>query len=313
MADSNSAVTGPASAVPLFSVVIPTYNRAAIIGKAVESVLAQTCRDFEIVVVDNGGSDNTKQVLEQYRNPSIRYHWQRGTGGPAGPRNTGIRLARGTYVAFLDSDDWWYPEKLAKVKQALDAHPGAALIHHPVDVIMRSTMKPVYTTKAKGPAVFSAYEDLLIEDNYIATSSAVVLRSAVLDLGGFREDDLLVAVEDFDLWLRLARQGYAFVPIPERLGALSQWEGNLSSLESPKRMARLEYLVSQHLPHLPPYSPARKGAEGNLSFQRARFFHSQGKFMAAIAQYLKCLPGVVPVCKAKALAGILLCLARIRR
>ena len=101
---------------PFFSVIIPTFNRAVKLRACLKSVLSQTFTDFEIVIIDDGSTDNTKNIiLTEYEDARIRYFWQKGSGSPAHPRNQGIRKARGAWVAFLDSDDVWYPEKLDNV------------------------------------------------------------------------------------------------------------------------------------------------------------------------------------------------------
>lgn len=96
---------------PFFSVVIPTYNRVGILNRSIDSVLGQAFSDFELIIIDNGSTDHTGEWLKQnYSDPRIRYHYQQGTGSPAGPRNTGIRLAKGQWICFLDSDDLWRPQ-----------------------------------------------------------------------------------------------------------------------------------------------------------------------------------------------------------
>src|ERR1700742_3928224 len=103
---------------PFFSVIIPIYNRAGKLTKAVRSVLAQTCQDFEIIVVDDGSTDGPKEVLDQIGDPRIRYCYQQNRGGGAA-RNRGIDLARGRFIAPLDSDDQFLPHHLEVMKAML--------------------------------------------------------------------------------------------------------------------------------------------------------------------------------------------------
>lgn len=112
---------------PTVSVIIPTYNRAKILGKVIQSVLDQTYKDFEIIIVDDGSTDDTKQVLAQYKNKII-YIYQENQGG-AVARNTGINHANGKYIAFLDSDDLWFPQKLKKQVEILEQHDDFALVY----------------------------------------------------------------------------------------------------------------------------------------------------------------------------------------
>lgn len=112
---------------PSVSVIINTYNRASLIGRAIESVLAQTYTDFELIIVDDGSTDNTCDVVATYQDPRIIYEWVE-NGERSRARNIGINLSRGKYVAFLDSDDWYLPNKLLLQVAALESSPEAGLV-----------------------------------------------------------------------------------------------------------------------------------------------------------------------------------------
>lgn len=114
---------------PFFSIIIPTYQRAHLIGTAVESVLAQTFTDWELIIIDDGSTDGTAETLgPAMTDPRLQYHWQPNAGRSAA-RNVGIDRASGSYVCFLDSDDMWLPHHLAVLHHNCMAHPGPA-IHH---------------------------------------------------------------------------------------------------------------------------------------------------------------------------------------
>ena len=102
---------------PFFSIIIPTFNRADILPATIKSVLIQSLQDFEILIIDNGSTDNTERVVTDLCDRRIRYLKIDPTGGPATPRNIGIANALGSWLAFLDSDDLWYPDKLSLVKE----------------------------------------------------------------------------------------------------------------------------------------------------------------------------------------------------
>ena len=108
---------------PKVSVIIPTYNRAHLVGRAIRSVLNQTYQDFEIIVVDDGSTDNTEEVVKSFNDPRIRYIRHEKNRGGSAACNTGIRAARGEYIAFQDSDDEWLPEKLEKQMQVFENTP----------------------------------------------------------------------------------------------------------------------------------------------------------------------------------------------
>src|SRR3989344_2261209 len=100
----------------MVSVIIPTYNRASLLSRAIESVINQTFKDFELIIVDDGSIDNTRDIVEGFRrmDARVKYLRQENSGTPAGPLNTGIKYAKGQYAAFLDDDDEWLPSKLEK-------------------------------------------------------------------------------------------------------------------------------------------------------------------------------------------------------
>ncbi|HKK53946.1 MAG TPA: glycosyltransferase family A protein [Patescibacteria group bacterium] len=106
---------------PKISVIIPTYNRANFLPRAIKSVLNQTFKDFELIIVDDGSTDNTKEVINNYlkNDDRIKYIYQQNSGGPPKPKNTGIKIAKGEYIAFLDSDDEWFKDKLKKTNRTL--------------------------------------------------------------------------------------------------------------------------------------------------------------------------------------------------
>ena len=191
---------------PRVSVVIPAYAAAAFIELTLDSVAAQTYRDFEIVVVDDGSPDDTKAVVDRWlartgaRGTCIR----RPNGRIAAARNTGLKAASGDLVALLDHDDLWRPEKLALCVAEFDAHPETALVGHHTDVVEDGK---VIRVERKGPASSSMYDRLLFEANAVAPSAAVFRRDKALEIGGFREAPQFNTVEDYDFWMRLAKTG----------------------------------------------------------------------------------------------------------
>lgn len=188
----------------LVSVVIPAYESATYIHRALDSVFAQTFRDFEVILVNDGSPDS--DLLEQNLRPydgRIRYIRQRNQG-PSGGRNTGILQAQGKYVAFLDSDDTWSPEHLANQTALLLKDPSLGLVYS--DYILLKGQTPTgnaFSQQPQSPVV--SFESLVVEDSCVGTSSAVASRQAMIDAGLF--DLRFKRCEDFDLWLRMAFQG----------------------------------------------------------------------------------------------------------
>jgi glycosyltransferase involved in cell wall biosynthesis len=187
---------------PLISVIIPTYNRAGLLVEAIGSVLIQTLADYELIVVDDGSTDETAGAVAGIGDPRIRLVAQAHHGLPARARNEGIERARGRYLAFLDSDNLWDATKLADQMAALGERPGWRWCHTGLRCIdMDGHPHPWQPTPRFAPEGWIA-ELLLRRREGVNSSSVVVERSFVLEVGGF--DETFVWGEDYDLWVRLA-------------------------------------------------------------------------------------------------------------
>jgi glycosyltransferase involved in cell wall biosynthesis len=194
--------------VPRVSVIIPTYNRAVLVREAVTSVLAQTYRDFEVLVVDDGSTDDTTAALAGYQ--EIQVHRHRRRRGVAAARNTGLAAARGEWLAFLDSDDLWLPDKLARQMAHLENQPDLLVSQTDETWVRRGVRvnQPLSHRKVGGWIFMPSLARCLV------SPSAVILHRRLLEAhGGF--DETLPAAEDYDLWLRLTwRYEVGLVPEP---------------------------------------------------------------------------------------------------
>ncbi len=214
-----AVAVAPAGRAPRVSVVIPTYNRTEPLRRAVASVLGQTFRDLEVLVVDDGSSDGRAlAVLDGLGDPRIRVLRLAENRGASRARNAGILGARGEWVAFLDSDDEWLPEKLerqmARLERGRGRDPGTAVVYCPA--LSRSSAGAGHVIPAGEPSEGDVLDELLHMNRRPPTASAyVVERSARLSVGGF--DESLPSAQDIDLWLRLARASHRFVAVPEPL------------------------------------------------------------------------------------------------
>jgi hypothetical protein len=191
-----SSNDGPGSA-PSVSVIIPTYQRRDSLRRAIESVLAQTYEDFELLVVDDGSTDGTAGAIIGL-DARVRYVWQENRG-VAAARNTGVRLAHAPIIAFLDSDDNWRSQHLAVVAEALARHPEAVLVCTRPRFLVSGRVRAGHTR------VLDALPLLLVENFVGLPSSVAVRKSAFVAVGGF--DEGFVVSEARELWLRLATQG----------------------------------------------------------------------------------------------------------
>lgn len=199
--------------VPKVSVVIPTFNRCELVQLAIDSVLSQTFQDLEIIVVDDGSTDGTDQALQKYGS-QIKYVFQ-DNAGESVAREQGVALSSGEYIAFLDSDDIWLPEKLARQIDVLITHPRVGFVYcwaYMIDSRGSHLPRPPLGY-GLNPSVMTLGQ--LLENNYIvAPGSSLVIRREVYDAAhGY--DQMIQFAEDWDLCLRLAvRHEFACVAIP---------------------------------------------------------------------------------------------------
>jgi len=181
------------------SVIIPTYNRAHVLKSAVDSVLAQTFQDFELLIIDDGSTDNTREFVATTYGDRVRYVYQENRGVSCA-RNLGIRRSSGEFIALLDSDDAWMPEKLERQIEAMALHPDISLCHTE-EIWIRNGVRvnPKKKHRKYGGSIFPYCLPLCV----ISPSSAVLRRSIFDEVGMF--DETLPACEDYDLWLRITR------------------------------------------------------------------------------------------------------------
>jgi glycosyltransferase involved in cell wall biosynthesis len=241
---------------PTVSVIIPAYNAAKVVGRAIDSALRQTAPPLEILVVDDGSTDETAAVVGSFP-PPVRLIAKE-NGGPASARNLGARRARGEWLALLDADDWWLPTKLERqLSCATSADIG--VIHG-----LTNTSRPSVPQEI-------AFDDLWAY-NWIANSSVVVRRSVFEALGGLNEDRRLISVEDYNLWLRIAAAGWRIVTCPEALTHYNAGIGISSNLERFLRASLHNLSVLEKALRLPPERVESKRTELYDEFGRSALF-----------------------------------------
>ena len=243
---------------PTFSIIIPTYNHGHLISKCLQSLLDQTLTSWEAIVVNNFSDDDTISVVHGFADPRIQLINFRNNGIIAASRNEGLRRSSGAYIAFLDSDDWWYPEKLEVVQNAM---ARADVVHHDCDVY---TTRGKQLLKLRGRQLKKpVFVDLMTRGNPVINSSVCVRQAILKKAGGFSEEPALVSMEDFDLWLRIAQITEEFAHIPRVLGAYWVWEGNVS--KSPERfISTYPVIMNRYKDRLQPDD--RKEAENFESY-----------------------------------------------
>ncbi len=263
--------------MPRFSVVIPAFNASQTVVAAVRSVLAQTERDLEVVVVDDGSADDTADVVEQLDDPRLRVVRQP-NGGPAKARNAGIALSAGEYVSFLDSDDLLLPDYLELAGAALDggvrpgfAYTDAYVLYADRRLIARGTAMERQRPPVPPPADSPTFLLELLRRNFVYYA-AVVPRTVLDEVGGFEER--AIRSEDYELWLSVVSSGYTPVRLPGLHAVYRLHDGQRST--SREMMARglwsiFERLDMDRMPtkaHRDLLDRRRKEAEQEVRLQR---------------------------------------------
>jgi len=264
-------------ATPFFSVIVPVFNRASVLDATLRSVLAQTCQDFEIIVIDDGSSDNPRAVVEKLSDPRIRFIRQENQGGGIA-RNTGINAAQGCYIAPLDSDDTFLPHHLQSMKTLLDGTEN--VVGYARILVDRGDGR----TMLKPPRAIRADEDMgeytLCERGFVPTITTVVAREMAQRV---RYHPKLRAAEDVDFAIRLALEGCTFRML-EAPGAV--WRDHDDPSRASARNTANEFgaWLAQMKPHL-----TASAWHGGRGWPYAKMLAHNGRKMEALRLYLAAL------------------------
>ena len=268
--------------MPFFSVVLITYNRADLLPRCIDSVINQTFKDWELIIVDNYSEDGSKELIENYmsnesRISLIQVH---NNNVLAYSRNIGIRAARGKYICILDSDDWYTTDKLQVVFDVC-MHGDYDVIYNSYQQVTERGMGRICGKSLKTGDVF--YE-LLENGPIICNTTTVVKKASIEKVGYLSEDPKLRAVEDLDLWLRLAQMGCVFFFINKCLGYY--WIGSNMSY-SLGQICQINNLFDKFYPEI----KKEKLSECHFCqyFLSARICHKIGEFSEANKYYLEAL------------------------
>jgi len=230
---------------PEVSVVIPAFNAEKFLEKTLASVATQTFRKYELIVVDDGSKDKTASVADEF----IKKHNIQGrcivqkNKKIAGALNQGICLARGKWIAILDHDDFWKPEKLEKIIKIAEKNDDYILYWHQINITSDTgnliPREPVFDSTRP-------YFDLLFYGFTIAPSSVIFRKTTWDSLGGFSEDENLYTVQDYDFWLRCSKNGRIYF-CPKVLADVTRHEGSASQKYIVLHHKNMEFLVRSHI------------------------------------------------------------------
>ena len=277
---------------PLFSVIIPTFNRAEKLSICLNSVLKQTFTDYEIVIINNGSTDNTENlILNKYNDSRINYFWQLGSGSPAKPRNQGILKSKGIWVAFLDSDDLWYPEKLESVYEQIKAQPDTDIICHNERMCDRVNNKFHKISNVR--VAKDMYKSMLMEGNCLSPSATTVKKSFLIEKElCFNESPDFAIVEDYDLWLHLAKNGAMIKFIDKILGDYVVDGGNMIS-DWNRFIINLENLYKDHAYAVQDFEPQKdliyNRLIANIHLHKLNKALKEKKYFEIIKEFLETL------------------------
>jgi glycosyltransferase involved in cell wall biosynthesis len=227
-----------------FSVVIPLFNRAATITRAIESILEQSAPSKEIIIVDDGSSDDSVRIVEEMGCPRVKVLVNEHNLGATAARNRGAEAATGKWIAFLDSDDFWHPEKLAAERAAIaSGGDGVVAVASNHVLVIDERISDIATRKE----LVSDVASKLRTENFLGTCSCMtVRRDAFLAIGGFNEK--LKSCQDWDLWLRVASEGKVLISKPPHVFYRFNTRDSISS-DGRKRQSGHIYIWKSHIRH----------------------------------------------------------------
>lgn len=276
---------------PVVSIVLPVYNCPHYVGQAIESMLAQTWPHFELIIIDDGSTDHTPEVLQRYCDPRIRLVRQTNRG-LAATLNRGIELTRGRYIARQDQDDFSLAERLAKQVAHLDARPSCALVGTWAEIRREDALTG---RQHRHPADNASLQYELLLNNPFVHSSVMIRRAALDRVGAYTIDPARQPPEDYELWSRIARE-YEVSNVPEVLHVYREIQGSMSRDGPSPFMKRLVTISAENIAWAAQCDAADPQAVNIAAIAHGAFHEIQGKpdFWAMREIFRRAAERVVP-------------------
>ncbi len=269
--------------MPRVSIITPTYNAAQYLPAAIDSVLQQTYTDWELIIIDDGSTDNTPSLVRSYLpilGERLRYLYQ-SNRGQAAARNAGLQVAKGEFVATLDADDLWLPARLARGLAIMDRNPHVGLTHSKVARIdVHGNVVGYFDFPAKYQSGKIAVDIYIRRANILCPT--VLFRKQCLDVVGFF-DETLTAIEDRDLWFRIAER-YEIAYIDEILAHSRRTPGSSSSNADRVLKVQLSFVEKHYERHACGWV-ARRRALGQIYREQGDFWFSASQLKMSINYY----------------------------
>lgn len=276
---------------PKVSVIVPVYNGAEHLRETLDSIFNQTFKEFELIVVDDGSSDKSVDIIKSYGGRVVFIQHKRNLGAPSFTKNTGIKVAKGEYLAFSDHDDNWYPKKLEKQISILDKHPEVVANFTNGHIMESETSKNIaqrWNEIDELPEQQYCIERLLRQNFILSTTSAMIRSDIIRKIGGF--DEKMLLADDFEMWFRLACAGkLSFLQEP-----LFQWRFHTQSLshDEDRHLNDLIYFYEKAKKTLKDPKPYESIINQNLSIYYKRlgnFYLDKKRNAEALKSYKKSL------------------------
>jgi len=264
---------------PTVSVIIPTYNRAHMVGRAIQSVLAQTYQGFELIVADDASTDNTEEVVKSFNDERLKYiRHEENSGTSAAPRNTGIKMARGEYIALLDSDDEWLPEKLEKqLDRFKSVSPDIGVVYCGFFYVSERTGRTLFEV---APAERGDVFELITAKHILGDTTPLVKKECFQKAGVY--DTEFLSCQSWDMWIRVARH-HKFDFVPEIL-AKFYIHGNQNVTSLKRRIQGLDRITRKYQNYLPKtLASNRLGYLGSLCCYQGDLERANRYFREAIS------------------------------
>lgn len=248
----------------LVSIIMPTYNCAHFISRAIDSVLSQSYSNWELIIIDNNSTDDTEKIIQDYDQSRIKYKKVNNKGVIAYSRNKGIEISQGRWIAFLDADDWWSIDKLMVSVDVL--RKGNDFVYH--DLYKKYQKKisfNLFKSKVKTKQIKHPAHQYLLENGNVISNSSVVLNADILrKINGISENLSLITAEDFDCWLRFSLETEKFIRISGCYGYYWIGENNTSSAK--KTVDSLLFIIKSYYGNLYEKPPSSKINLSNILF-----------------------------------------------
>lgn len=269
---------------PLVTVITPTYNREEFLEKAIQSVLAQTYSNFEMIIVDDGSTDNTKFLVDKYKSDQrIHYYYQENQRQSVA-RNLALQHAKGDLICFLDSDNYWPEYRLEKSVKAINDNPDVHIVYGDCITIDKDGMEISRTNMRRHSGRITAR---LLRDNFVSMNTTTVRKHCFDEMGGMSGKRRVA--DDYDLWLRFS-SNYKFLYLPEYLAYYRVMPDQISSNKI-LRFDTNEKIIQDFIHEYPEAVTASEISIGWAHFysRKSRYFSSGGQFRLAIAAATKAI------------------------